>query len=84
MCSNATRLPGSASATNSVRRSAPPKQQFVQSPLPSISRKSTIVPSGVDDANAVLDRRRHVEAAVDVEAEAVAAAGPEALDHPFA
>ena len=30
--SNATRSPGSASATNSVRRSCPPKQQFVVSP----------------------------------------------------
>ena len=39
---------------------------------------------GVDDADAVLDGRRHVEAAVDVEAEAVAAAAAEGLDHPLA
>src|SRR5437667_74092 len=43
--SSATRSPGSASVTNSVRRSSPPKQQFVVSPSPTIGRKSTTVPS---------------------------------------
>ena len=39
MPSNATRSPGIASATNSVRRSAPPKQQLVVRPLPSIGQE---------------------------------------------
>ena len=43
--SNATRLPGIASVTNNVRRSAPPKQQLVDKPSPSIGRKSSTVPS---------------------------------------
>src|SRR5262249_7237685 len=38
----------------------------------------------VDDAYAVLDRRRDVEAAVDVAAKSVAAASTEFLDHPLA
>src|SRR3954462_5562518 len=39
---------------------------------------------GLDDADAVLDRGRDVEASVGVEAEAVAAALAELLDDPFA
>ncbi len=84
MPSNATRLPGSASVTNSVRRSSPPKQQFVVRPSPSICEEVDDGAVGVDDADAVLDRRRDVEATVGVEAEAVAAARSELLDHPFA
>ena len=82
--SNATTPPGSASATNSVRRSAPPKQQLVHRPLPSIGQKSAIDAVGLDDPDAVLDRGRDVEAAVGVEAEAVTAAAAERLDHPLA
>ena len=84
MPSNATRLPGIASATKSVRRSGPPKQQFVVRPLPSIGQKSATVPSGSTTRMPCSIVRRDVEAAVGVEAEAVAAARAERLDHPFA
>ena len=84
MPSNATTRPGSASVTNSVRRSGPPKQQLVVSPSPSIGEEVDDRAVGVDDADAVLHGRRHVEATVGVETETVARASPEVFDHPLA
>ena len=82
--SNATTSPGSASVANSVRRSGPPKQQFVVRPSPSIGRKSTTEPSGSTTRIPCSLVDATYAAAVDVVAEAVATTVAERLDHPVA
>ena len=69
---------------NSVRRSGPPKQQFVVRPSPSIGQEVDHRAVGIDDADAVFAGGRNVRAAVDVVAEPVATTVAERLDHPLA
>ena len=63
---------------------APPKQQFVVRPVAVDLEEVDDGAVGLDDADAVLDRRRDVVAAVGVDAEPVATARPERLDDPLA
>ena len=84
MPSNATTRPGSASV-DEQRAQVVAAEAAVGGEALAVDREEVDDRAvGIDDADAVLDRRRDVEATVGVEAEAVAAAGPERLDDPLA